>query len=78
MSDDWSLKNKRKWIFPSMSYGDPELEIDDDNENDWENTWIASEDIETLRKKLIEDFTLRFGWHEHIVYIINKRFGVKK
>ena len=42
-----------------------------------EDTWISSSNIETLRKKLIEDLNLRFGWHEHITKIINKRFGVK-
>ena len=34
------------------------------------------EDIETLRQKLIDDFTYEFACETRIKRIINKRFGV--
>ena len=71
MSDDWSLKGK---ILIS--------EVDT-----WDDEVHLKEDIDTLRKKLIDDITERLSTecgtcgqsvisNKEISQIINKRFGV--
>ena len=75
MSDDWNLKGKKYSsddLWPHHSIWDKEGEL------------YFKKDIETLRKKLIEDFA---KWHYDDIHgnmnfddrlkQINKRFGVK-
>jgi len=72
MSDDWSLKGKDRFY----------KEWDKDGFLKEENHAFPYENIETLRKKLIEDVLETLGSGGRISYdviqIINKRFGVKE
>jgi len=70
MNDKWNLKDKKQLLST------------DDEEIDWEN-FYKEEDIETLRKKLIEDMETMANGGGDLFYIdaqkmINKRFGVKE
>ena len=79
-NDDWSLKGK-KWRVQPNSMGEIHERIDQNTkEKDYSfhEESYTEEDIETLRKKLIEDLSEQFPKNQiEIKYLINKRFGVK-
>ena len=75
MEEEWSLKNNVKvWDSSSYTHG-------------WVK-WVKTEDIETLRRKLIEDIDVidcteksklkKWEIIEEVLEIIDKRFGVEK
>jgi len=78
-NDDWTLKGKSF----KMVYWDFNNEPDDDGYTKQEtDNAFKSEDIEILRKKLIEDISKLSGKYgieyisDVIIEIIDKRFGV--
>ena len=83
MSDNWSLKGKRKYISSVWGGGSFEgFELLDDEDGEV----IEYKNIETLRKKLIKDLEKEYeSWfsRDYIILgniiknIVNKRFGVK-
>jgi len=83
MKDEWSLKDKCKIIMEKRTYGDFDgFELLEASDGDVYKT----EDIETLRKKLIEDISIHdsfdnilvYEYQKYVIKCINKRFGVYK
>lgn len=77
MTDNWSLKGKSFTVLEQC--GLEEIETDED-------IAYTKNDIDTLRKKLIEDFSPLnilgdrgpFFTREQAIRFINKRFGVEE
>jgi len=79
MTDDWSLKGKAVASTILETVTRP-TDVITTPESGWRNkpAYLAA-DIETLRKKLIEDLDEESDMlHRDIVRIINRRFGVKE
>lgn len=80
MDDDWNLKGRKKIIIEHREYGEfAGFKLLEEFDGDV----YKVEDIEILRKKLIEDikklkiFDEDEFYNEDVIRIINKRFGVE-